>query len=351
MIIERGVLLRIEHFEQCCRRIAAPVSAEFIHFVEQNHRVHTFSAAHGLNDPARHRTDIRATMPADLRFVPHAAERHAHELAAQRTRDRTRERSLANTRWSDETENRAVHLADLLEYSDVIKNAILHILETVVILVQHLLRTPDIERVFGADVPRQRQHPVEEGAADGRFGTERGHFAQLAHFAPRARQHRLGQLRGDELRIELLHIIAVFVAEFAMNGAQLFLEIKLALILEQRAAHIVLDLAFEAQQLHFACECHRELIVQHAERRRVKQSLPDLKLDAKMRRDQPCLLFVTFGTGYEAHHFIRKSTMQRDVFLKRRHGAARLTCIVVDQPTASSGYGCTFAFRCEPAMA
>ena len=116
-----------------------------------------------------------------------------------------------------------------------------------------------------------------------------------------------------------------------MNRAQLLLQVELTLILEQRAAHIILDLAFEAQQLDLAGQRHRQLIEQHAQRLRLEQALADFEFHAEVRGHQARLLFRRFRAADQTHHFIRQSAVQRDVFLERRHGAARLTLFVLTE--------------------
>ena len=84
-------------------------------------------------------------MSANFRFVAHTTKRHAHELATECTRDGPRERCLADTRRPHEAEDRAIQLPDLLQHRDVIQDAVLHILETVMIDVEDFLRPRDIE--------------------------------------------------------------------------------------------------------------------------------------------------------------------------------------------------------------
>jgi hypothetical protein len=55
-----------------------------------------FALRIALHDLARHRADIGAPVAADLGFVAHAAERHAHELATRRLGDRLAKRGLAD---------------------------------------------------------------------------------------------------------------------------------------------------------------------------------------------------------------------------------------------------------------
>ncbi|MNN47062.1 hypothetical protein D3C81_1614660 [compost metagenome] len=83
VVAEGIVLFRVQHFKQCCRRVAAEVSRHLVDFVEQEDRINTSGCLHPLDNPARHSTDIGAAMPADFRFITHAAKRDADELAVQ----------------------------------------------------------------------------------------------------------------------------------------------------------------------------------------------------------------------------------------------------------------------------
>ena len=86
MIVERPVLLRVEHLEERRRRIATIVRSELVDLVEQDHGIHDLGAAHGLDHAPRHRADIRAPVPANLGLVSDAAQGHPHELPSQRAR-------------------------------------------------------------------------------------------------------------------------------------------------------------------------------------------------------------------------------------------------------------------------
>ena len=84
------------------------------------------------------RPDISAAMPPDLGFVVHAAHRDPGEFAAQRPRDRTAQRGLAHSRRPDETQNRTLQNGPKLQHREVIQNAVFHLFQVVVILVQNL---------------------------------------------------------------------------------------------------------------------------------------------------------------------------------------------------------------------
>ena len=89
VVAERVVLLRVEHLEQRRRRVAAEVHAQLVDLVEQEQRIARADLGQALQHLARHRADVGAAVAADLGLVAHAAERHAHELAAGGARDRS----------------------------------------------------------------------------------------------------------------------------------------------------------------------------------------------------------------------------------------------------------------------
>ena len=81
-----------------------------------------------------------------------------------------------------------------------------------------------------------------------------------------------------------------------VNRAQLLLEVELALVLEQRAANVVVDLSLEPQQLAFAAEQHLdEHLQQLLERLGLEQLLSQLEPDRHVRRDAQRL--PLFGLG------------------------------------------------------
>ena len=108
MVAERVVLFRVEHLEQRRRGVAAKIGAQLVDLVENEDRILGLGAAKALDDLAGERADVGAAMAADFRFVAHAAERHAHELAAERLGDRPRQRCLPDARRADEAQDRTL---------------------------------------------------------------------------------------------------------------------------------------------------------------------------------------------------------------------------------------------------
>ena len=279
VIVERLVLLRIEHLEERRRRIAAVVAPELVDLVEQDDGIHDFRAAHRLDDATRHRADVRATVAPDLGLVAHAAERHAHELPSHRARDRTPERCLADTGRSDETEDRTVEPLDERQHADVVEHAVLHVVETVMILIEHAARVRDVEDVIGALLPRQGDDPVEVGADNTRFGGDRRELPQPTQLLrASARESARGVPSPRSAAARSSPSSPSSLPELAMDRLELLLEVELALVLEQRAAHVVVDLSLELEQIDLA----RQHVRQRAQQR---GQLIDGRADPAVGRD------------------------------------------------------------------
>src|SRR6266446_1549635 len=145
VVAEGMVLLRIEHLQERRRRNAAPVRADLVDLVEHDDGVHGAGVAQRAYQPTGQRADVRAPVTADLGLVAHAAERHADELPPGGARDRLADRRLAGARGADEGQDgaRAAIVGDPafgaeLAHREVLDDALLHVVETGVVGVEHL---------------------------------------------------------------------------------------------------------------------------------------------------------------------------------------------------------------------
>ena len=89
VVAEQLVLFRVQYLQQCAGRIAFVVIAEFIDFIDEEHRIDDTGALHALDDPARHGTEVGSSVSADLCFVAYTAQAHLDEPAVQRTGNRS----------------------------------------------------------------------------------------------------------------------------------------------------------------------------------------------------------------------------------------------------------------------
>ena len=126
----------------------------------------TPDAAQRLDDASGHRTDISAAMTAKLRFVAHAAERHPFEFTSERTCDRASERSLTDSRRSDEKKDRRFAVRPKFHDRQRFENAFFDVFEAVVVFVEDLAGFVKIELLFARFVPRQFENVFEICAND-----------------------------------------------------------------------------------------------------------------------------------------------------------------------------------------
>ena len=194
-------------------------------------------------------------MAADLRLVADAAERHAHELAVERPRDRLADRRLAGAGRPDQGQDRAAALvvrdaAVLAElaHGEVLDDAVLHVVEAGVIGVEHLPRVRS-----GRASPRDR---FDHGTA-----MSQSRYVRIIDASPRAVAHRLEApqlavgLRPDvvrhagllDLRPVLLDDGALVLAELLADRVHLLAEEPLALLLLRARLDVVADAAAHLQ--------------------------------------------------------------------------------------------------------
>ena len=150
------------------------------------------------------RADVGAPVAADVGLVVDAAERDARELASERSRDRLAERRLADAGRSDQRDDRArtappstVRPRSLAELADreELDDALLHVLETGVVLIEDAARLGEVEVVLGAHVPRDLEHPVEVRADPAVLGVLLAGPLEAVELALDLRAHVLGHAR------------------------------------------------------------------------------------------------------------------------------------------------------------
>ncbi|GBE50121.1 hypothetical protein BMS3Bbin13_01050 [bacterium BMS3Bbin13] len=178
-------------------------------------------------------------MAADLRLIAHAAERHAYELAARRARDRAPERGLADAGGADQAQNRSLQLAHALLHREILDDAFLHLLEPVVVLLQHLLGGAEVVADLGALLPRHVHQPLDVVADYGRLRRHRGHEAQLVQLPDGLGLDVLRHAGLFDLLGEVLQFVGgvLQLAEFLLNGLHLLVQVVLALAL----LHLLFD--------------------------------------------------------------------------------------------------------------
>jgi hypothetical protein len=140
VVTEGVVLLGVEHFQKR-RRLGSPRKSMPSLSISSSRKsgLRTPTLVRRLQHLARHRTDVGAAVAADFGFVTHAAQGHAHELAAGGARHTIwPRRGLANARGADQAQDGRLDLVDTLLHREVLEDAFLDLVKAVVVLVQHL---------------------------------------------------------------------------------------------------------------------------------------------------------------------------------------------------------------------
>ena len=90
-----------------------------------------------------------------------SAQRNTHILALHGFGNTFPQTGLAHPRRAEETENRRLQTAAQLKDGNVLKNALLHFLHTIVVLVKNAFRTLQVKVVLGIFIPGQIDHRLQ----------------------------------------------------------------------------------------------------------------------------------------------------------------------------------------------
>ena len=83
VVVGEGVVLfRVEHLQECARRVSAKVHAYLVYLVHHEDRVCCSGLLYALDNPSWQRTDVGSAMAAYFGLVLDAAERDTDELSA-----------------------------------------------------------------------------------------------------------------------------------------------------------------------------------------------------------------------------------------------------------------------------
>jgi hypothetical protein len=224
-------------------------------------------------------------MAPNLRLVPHAAQRDAVKLPAQRASDRLSKRGLADARRTHEAEDRILAgLPDLLD-GKVLEDPVLDLLEPLMILVEDRPRRGDIDIVRGLLLPRHRHEPVDVGPRHRVFRGCRRHLRQPVELAQSLGLGLFGHAgRVDLLAegIDLLRAI-VAVAQLLLDRLHLLAQVVLALRLRHLRLSFGLDLRAELEDLGLLGEGRHQPLQTLGHANRLEQLLAKRRLQNRKR--------------------------------------------------------------------
>mmetsp|Transcript_38692 Transcript_38692/g.125550 ORF Transcript_38692/g.125550 Transcript_38692/m.125550 type:complete len:804 (+) Transcript_38692:1439-3850(+) len=284
VVHEGRVLRRVEHLEQRRRGVALVAAAQLVDFVNEHHRVRGARRLEALDQLARHRTHVRPPVALDLGDVGQAAHGEAVELAAECARDGLADRRLADAGRADEADDLSLSRSDEGADRDELEDALLDILETVVLLREDLLGAGELKVLLRVDAPREGGEPVEVVSRHVELGGRRLERADLRHLLV----DDLARLLGH---VELLDPVGELLEEGVLVvplEAELFLD--LLELLHQHVPPLVRrDLVFDLLRDLRLQPGELELLLQE------KEGLLDPRRHVERREDLLQLLRVRRG--------------------------------------------------------
>ena len=263
-------------------------------------------------------------MAADLRFVAHAAERQAHELAVHRARDRLGQRGLADARRADEGEDGRLRLLDQRAHGEELEDALLDLLQPVVILVEDRLGVLEVAALLGLLVPRHRDQPVEIVARDGRLGRHRRHRFEPLQLLDGLFLDVLRHPRLFDLLLQLLDLVALLVlaAQLLLDRLHLLVEVVLLLRLLHLLLHARLDAAIDLELVDFGFEDGGDAVEALERRVDFEEVLLLVDADQQMRGDRVGELARVVHLHGGDHRVVVQVVRQLHVLLEQRHHPA-----------------------------
>ena len=141
-----------------------------------------------------------------------------------------------------------------LAHGEELEDAVLHLLDVVVVLVEHSARVAQVEVVLGALAPRQRGDPLQVAADHAVLGCRRRQPLEPRQLAVDLLARLLRQLERVELLAQLVrlgeHLVAF--AELVLDRSQLLAQEVLALRSVELGLDLRLDLRAERDDLQLA---------------------------------------------------------------------------------------------------
>ena len=228
-------------------------------------------------------------MAADLRFVVHAAEADADELAVHGARDRLTERGLADAGRPDKAEDRRLAVRRELANGEIFDDPALDLLQPEMILVEDAARRRDVDRRLLGQRPRQVHQPIEVGPHHAVLARGLRHALQPAQLLARLIVDLLRHMRvGDRLFEfgDLGRLSLVRFAKLALNRRHLLAQQDLAVAGVDRGLGLPADLLRQPQHLDPVREQPRDPLHPGADVHRLEDLLLLVRRRVHEGRDQ-----------------------------------------------------------------
>ena len=347
IILKGAVLLRVQHLQQCAGGVALVVARQLVDLVQQDHGVCALGGDHGADDASGHCADVGAAVSADLRLVMYAAQTHAGKFAPHAVCDRVRNARFAHARRSDQAEDLPLDVIVQLAHRQNFQDALLDLLHTVMLLIQHLARVRLVQIILGRGVPRQGQAGVQIIADHAAFGGAALHTRQTVALF----QQFFGSVR---LQLQFLDLAAVpvrlgagvlGVAQLLADDVHLLAQVVFALSLVHLRVDLFVQVALNFQNLAFLPQQGQQLFQPGQQAGFVQDGLLILVLQQQVGGHILAQKQRIIGRNDVVHHILGQLRAEGKVLLKAVLQAAHQRLALGALVGGNAPHGCR-AHRC-----
>ncbi|GJC79275.1 hypothetical protein ColLi_02113 [Colletotrichum liriopes] len=244
VVQERAVLLGIKQLEQGRRGVALVAAANLVDLVDQDQWVFRLALLQRLDDATGQSADVGSSVTLDLSHVRQTADAESVVLAVQGAGN-----GLADGRLSDARgPTKQMILPSTLSNRNKLEDAVLDVLQSVVILIQDRHGVLDAKVLGAALTPGDLRQPVEVVPCDVKLGCCGLEVRKLVDLVIKHLAHGFGHRQLVRLLLEPLNQLVLAVGlqtQFAADALHLLHQPVLALALSNLTLDVLGDLGLE----------------------------------------------------------------------------------------------------------
>ena len=161
MVCERIILFGVKNLQQSAGRVSIIRSRQLVHLVQHHDGIGCTAFLDTVHDPPRHCADIGSAVAANIRFIPDTPKADPHILPLQRMGNAAADACFPGTGRTDKQENGTGLFAFQIHHGNLLYDAALDLLQTVMVGLQDFTRLFQIDHFGFRLFPVQGSHEVQ----------------------------------------------------------------------------------------------------------------------------------------------------------------------------------------------
>ncbi len=259
-------------------------------------------------------------MTADLGLVTHAAQCHAHIFAAGGLGNRLAQRGLAHAGWPDQAQDRRFNFVHALLHREIFQNSVFDLVQTKVVLIQHVFGVGQIVLELGLFAPWQADEHVQVVAHHGGLSRHGRHEFELLEFALGLFTGLNRHLGGLDLLFDFLDVRALFaIAQFFLDGLDLLVQVEVALVFLHLAFDAATDALVHIQDIDLVLQLGKQVFQAQLDVGQVQHLLLVLQFERQVGRDRVGQTAGVIDAGDRSQDLRGDFFVEFDVLVKLLH--------------------------------